>query len=396
MKVLIALAIMSVFPPEQRAMWVVANTFRDSAEVRKMVEFAHKNGIKIIFAQIARSGYAYYDSDILPRSEALKVPEPYDPLAHLLSLTKPLGIQVHAWINAVAWWSVESPPESSNHIYYTHPEWFVVDDDGRSMHSYSRQDIRNAGTEARFLDPMIPEVRKFIASIYIEVARKYDVDGVHFDFIRYPGPKFGYADWERQFYESQHGLDPMFISDAAKIYTPKWNIMRSKDLYERWMTYHYLRWNWYRRQAVTEIVKMVHDSIKSFKPNVIISAAVFPNPASTAFARGQDWRTWVEQGYVDWVCPMAYTPYPKLFERYTQYAMGVKTGKVKVFMGIGIWFKNAEYYGRQELEIAEKYGADGVVLFSYNVFHDNPELAAKLFARRKKRVYIGRFGIHAY
>ena len=89
---------------------------------------------------------------------------------------------------------------------------------------------------------------------------------------------------------------------------------------------------------------------------------------------------------------MAYTQYPVRFERYTRYAIENRPEGKKVFMGVGIWFKGVETYGPDEIETAERYGADGVVLFSYNVFRENPELGKKLFHRRIKRVDIGPFG----
>ncbi len=394
MKATILLVMSIMFPSKyQRAMWVVANTFTDSAAIRRMVEFADSNNIGIIFAQVERGGYAFYrKSKLLPIYPAVKEQEGFDPLEYLLSLTKPRGIQVHAWMNAMAWWTLDRPPKDPKHLYYTHPDWFVVDDDGRSMHEYSRADQRAVGTEARFLDPRNPGVQEFLRDMYAEVAANYDVDGVHFDFIRYPGPKFGYAKWEREEHIRKYGIDPLLISDGAKVWSPKWNTMRSKDLYERWMHLHYMRWNYERKAAITKIIKMVHDTVKKINPNLIVSAAVFPNPASTAYARAQDWATWLEKGYLDWACPMAYTPYTSRFERYTRYAIENRPKGKKVFMGIGIWFNGVENYGPDQVEVAEKYGADGVVLFSYNVFAEKPELGKTLFHRRIKRVDIGPFG----
>jgi len=66
-------------------------------------------------------------------------------------------------------------------------------------------------------------------------------------------------------------------------------------------------WNNWRRRQITDLVAQIHTEVKSGKPNLIVSAAVFANCGDAYTSRFQDWKLWMREGYLDLLCPMAYS-----------------------------------------------------------------------------------------
>ena len=76
------------------------------------------------------------------------------------------------------------------------------------------------------------------------------------------------------------------------------------------------------------VSETVRREAKKIKPGIKISAAVFNNWAADRDGVGQDWKLWCEKGYVDFVCPMDYTPSNGSFEnmvvKQVQWANGAR------------------------------------------------------------------------
>jgi len=82
----------------------------------------------------------------------------------------------------------------------------------------------------------------------------------------------------------------------------------------------------------------------------------------------QDWRTWLESGLIDAVCPMAYSPEPDVFARQIAAARGF-AGARSVWAGIGAYRLTAAQT-IERIRSARQQGADGIVLFSYDSLAD--------------------------
>jgi hypothetical protein len=79
----------------------------------------------------------------------------------------------------------------------------------------------------------------------------------------------------------------------------------------------------------------VHASVKATKPSVKISAAVFPNATSAYDGVGQDWRQWVADGLLDFICPMDYTSGLNNFTNLIAQQIDYVAGKMPIYPGIG-------------------------------------------------------------
>jgi uncharacterized lipoprotein YddW (UPF0748 family) len=177
-------------PPktEVRAVWITTASGLDWPQTTNPVEQqtslrALLRGVKAarfntVFFQVRARGDAYYRSRYEPWAENLtgslgKDPG-WDPLAFVLAEAHALGIEVHAWFNV---FKIRGPnpvgPSTPEHPSRALAS-FTVEQDGEL-----------------WLDPGRPEVRTYLATVALDLIRRYDIDAINFDFIRYPGNSFG-------------------------------------------------------------------------------------------------------------------------------------------------------------------------------------------------------------
>jgi uncharacterized lipoprotein YddW (UPF0748 family) len=104
--------------------------------------------------------------------------------------------------------------------------------------------------------------------------------------------------------------------------------------------------------------------VKQRRPEAIVSAAVYPDAQEAATYRFQDWSMWVENRWLDVVCPMVYTPDARTFATQVASVRQV-AGTRPVWAGIGAYRLSAAQTVDNILT-ARKLGADGIVLFSYD------------------------------
>jgi uncharacterized lipoprotein YddW (UPF0748 family) len=334
-------------PTEGRGLWVIAYQVASPDNIRKIVKTAKENNFNTLFVQVVVGGYAYYNSKILPRSENLS-DSLFDPLKEIIEEGHKNGLEIHAWVNTYIVWSKKALPISKKHVLYEHPDWFLIDDNGNSMAEYTKEEMIWQDVEGLYLDPKKKEVKEWIHSIFMEVVRNYDVDGVHFDFVRYPVGMFFPK-------ESDYPVDPLMISRGAHYYTPPSLIKRDGSILDRWNRYHYIMWNDERAKNIKELVEMVVNGVKQEKPEVIVSAAVFPNPSTALKWCAQRWKDWP----LDITIPMAYSGslecVGKLMARYL-------TTNRCVYIGLGAYLKKPDQIIK-EIKLGRGMEIDGLVLF---------------------------------
>jgi len=360
-------------PTEGRGIWVIAYQIASPDNIRKIVETAKENNFNTLFVQIVVGGYAYYNSDILPRSENL-TDSLFDPLKDIIEEAHKKGLEVHAWINTYIVWSREALPKASNHILYQHPDWFLIDDNGKSMSEYTKDDMIWHNVEGMYLDAGKKEVKDWMYNIFMEVTRNYDVDGVHFDFVRYPvGLFFPQKSGYPVFGELRRAVDPLIISRKAHYYDPSSLVKRDISILDRWNTYHFIMWNEKRSESIKELVEMVVEGIKKEKPEVIVSAAVFPNPGTAYKWCAQRWKEWP----LDITIPMAYGG---SLEYVGKLMASYLTTNKCVYTGLGAYLKTSGEMIK-EIKLGRGLDIDGFVLFMGKPCFEEKKYLSKIKAK---------------
>jgi uncharacterized lipoprotein YddW (UPF0748 family) len=359
------------FPGETRALWVVRHTMTSPEAIRDLVRRAKENGFTDLVVQVRGRGDAYYSSSLEPRAEELAAqPGNFDPLALVVDEAHLVGIKVHAWINIYLVANVETLPAASDHIIRRHPEWVMVPRgvaealyaiDPKSPDYLDRivefTRANRKELEGLFVTPAHREVQDNLFNIWMDVARKYAVDGLHFDYVRYPNPQFDYSrasldrfrdEVERALGEEERDALADEFQNDPMVYATKF-----ADKYAQ-----------FQRRQVTSLVERIYKGIKAAKPHVVISAAVFADDRDAARSRYQDWKAWLREGWLDVVCPMAYTPDTENFRKQIANAMSHAAGR-KVWGGIGAYKQMAEG-AVEKIQVGRELGADGFILFSYD------------------------------
>jgi uncharacterized lipoprotein YddW (UPF0748 family) len=370
---------------EGRGIWVVRYRLNSPTTLDQIVDDAHGGKFNLLFVQVHGRGDAYYCSEIVPRSEVLdETPPEYDPLLYVLQRGHADGLQIHAWLNVLYVWPYPPPyPLSPQHVVNNHPEWLVVDEVGRNLTQYDTNERAAESSEGLYLDPANPLVRQYFREVCKEVTEAYDVDGIHLDFIRYPGARWGFNKEPVEAFMQRWGVDPRLLSVWVQNPIPERFITKELPLHMRWQYYYYSLWVEQKSRYVTELVRDVHQTVKSVNPQAILSAAVFPDPQVAYYAKGQDWPTWMDQGYLELIVPMAYHGDQHRVMAQMAEAKRRAQGRV-VFAGLGAWIKNPDQI-RQEVRGLKEIGVDGFSYFSYQGMMDQDERYIKQIKRSVHR-----------
>ena len=125
------------------------------------------------------------------------------------------------------------------------------------------------------------------------------------------------------------------------------------------------QWRLFRRQQVTDMVAQISQDVRATKPWVIVSAAVFADSRDALNARGQDWKTWLQKGYLDAVVPMAYgADTAKVAAQIADAVACARASGRYAYAGLGSWHIPAGSTVAK-INAARALGAQGSVLFSY-------------------------------
>lgn len=317
-------------PGEFRAFWCHSAFGVAGMEWDEAIRRLAQNGFTAILPNMLWGGAAFYPSKVLPVSP--QVSGRGDQIAQCLAACRKYGLQMHVW--KVNW-----------NLGAAAPKEFVD-----RLRAERRLQANAQGKEQLWLCPSNPENQKLEVESLVEVVRNYGVDGIHFDYIRYPDADHCYCAGCRERFER-----------ARNAPVPRWpqDVLAEGPLGRAWL-------DW-RRGNITAVVRAVSEQARALRPGIAISAAVFPNWTTDRDSVGQDWKLWCERGYVDFVCPMDYTPLNGVFEnmvaRQVQWA-----GRTPCFPGIGV-SASSSHFGVDrvidQIHITRRHHTHGFVIFNY-------------------------------
>lgn len=339
-----------------RYFWLVRDHLDTPAHIDSMLAVAQAAGANGVIAQVVGRAEAYYTSDILPAAPQIEAG--FDPLEYLVARAGPMGIEVHAWINAFLVWSAPYPPSSQDHVLNSHPEWFLADLQGKSTINYSRGECDAAGLVGATLSPAVPEVKELLADISVEIATNYRVSGIHLDYIRYPNNSFGFENISRSRFFLEYCLDPVDLFN--------WTYSTADQEFQ---TQFDALWEQWKRDQVTSTVLTVRTELRRKAPDIVLSCAVMADPFSARSTFSCDWPAWTDMGAVDFVCPMAYTTNPQRAQELTTIEIS-ESGPEYIVHGIAVYNQPvvSAITGAYEALVQN---CGGVCVYSLNTFNMN-------------------------
>ncbi|KAK3598803.1 hypothetical protein CHS0354_020918 [Potamilus streckersoni] len=279
----------SVWPPREfRGVWVatVANidwptsrhhtTDQQKTQLLTILDKAKELHFNAIVFQVRPAGDALYNSSVEPWSEYLtgtqgRAPSPYyDPLQFAVEEGHKRGIEVHTWFNPYRARSANTSTSglASNHMAKRFPDYAYIY--GHDL----------------WMDPSAKVVQDQTYTVIMDVVKRYDIDGVHFDDYFYPYPVSGHDFPDTHSYHE-------YTAGGGHLSLADW-----------------------RRENVDTLIHRIYNGIKAIKMNVKFGISPFgiwrpDNPPgihgfdsySSLYA---DSKKWLQEGWVDYLAPQLY------------------------------------------------------------------------------------------
>lgn len=276
---------------EFRAAWVatVANinwpsqpglpVSKQKEEALALLDFLQDNHFNAVIFQVRPQADALYQSDLEPWSYYLtgvqgKAPEPfYDPLRFWIDEAHNRGLELHVWLNPYRAHHVAGGPVSEKSLVKKHPELVVHLKEGYWWFDPAKKGTQDHGV-----------------AVVMDLVKRYDIDGVHFDDYFYPYPSYN------------NGED--FPDDNSwNAYTQTGGKLSRGD---------------WRRNSVNVFIERLYHDIKAAKPWVKFGLSPFGiwRPGYPAAVQGfdqydqlyADARLWLNKGWIDYFTPQLYWP----------------------------------------------------------------------------------------
>jgi uncharacterized lipoprotein YddW (UPF0748 family) len=241
---------------------------QQESSLRSLIRNMKAKGMNAVVFQASPRGDAYYQSERLPWAARLTGTlgqDPgWDPLQVAIEEAHSLGMEFHAWYNFGRIGDINASLQDTDeprHVYFSNPEWTVT-----------------LGETLLWLNPGHPEAREWAIQNVMEIVRNYDVDAVHFDFVRYGATAYPGDSALRDEHDSGMNLS-----------------------------------SW-RRENVNRFTMVVHDSVKAVKPWVKVGSTPighYKTSGGWGHAPGysqyySDSRRWLMEKRHDYLAPQLY------------------------------------------------------------------------------------------
>ncbi|WP_323027331.1 family 10 glycosylhydrolase [Gelidibacter japonicus] len=274
---------------EFRAAWIatVANinwpskpgltTQQQQDEAIKLLDFLKAHHYNAVIFQARPQADALYHSPLEPWSyfltgEVGKAPSPwYDPLQFWIEAAHDRGMELHVWLNPYRAHHTTSGAVAPKSLVKTKPELMVG--------------LKNG---MWWMDPSKPATQEHASAVVMDILKRYDVDGIHFDDYFYPYASYnGGQDFpDTESYQN-------YLKSGGKLSKPDW-----------------------RRAAVNRFVKRIYQEIKAEKPEVKFGISPFGiwRPGYPQSITGMDQynelyadaKLWLNEGWIDYFTPQLY------------------------------------------------------------------------------------------
>ena len=314
---------------EGRAVWNHSGTGIYPGNWEHSAQELSVAGFNIIIPNMLWAGIAHYPSEMLPHSETFN--KYGDQIAQCVEAAHRNGLEVHVWkVN----WNLSHAPQD-----------FIL-----KMRKAGRTQISPTGGQIDWLCPSHPDNFRLELDSLLEIVRKYEVDGLHFDYIRYPGSEGCYC----------NGCRERFSRNTGKT-VKNW----PTDVITGPRREEYIDW---RCEQITRLVRAVHEQARKLRKDLKLSAAVFSNYPACREQVGQDWVAWAQAGYVDFLCPMNYTENIHRFSRLITRQLNLTKNQISIYPGIGATASRSSLTPDQvvgQIAVARKAGAHGFTIFDY-------------------------------
>ena len=282
----------------------------------KTLQTLSQQGIQTLFEQLVTL------ADNLPENKPLQTR-----ISRAVSLAHAHHIQLHVW------------------IYALNAEPFADRIPSLRMQGRLMKDAN--GNSLNWLCPLHPENEKLLTST-LDTLAQLGVDGIHLDYIRYPGHDGCYCPLHRVALEKQLGTP-----------IPNWpaDVLPGGPLAA---DYEHVR-----RSQLSALLAEITQRLRTAHPSIRLSAAVYPTPEAAA-ENAQDWPAWIRNGHLDFVAPMLYTTDYNRFAAMLDLALAAAPSPSMILPGIGTGADESQLDAlstAQQIQVSRQKHTAGFALF---------------------------------
>lgn len=334
---------------EMRGVWIdVRSIPHTEAGIESLVERLYQAHCNALFVESFYRGETIYPSSFLARWGLPSQMESFrsvglDPLSIFIREARKRDMQVHAWLD-MFYVGLDVPGP----LLSVFPQWVARNRDGTAGYV-------QGGKRFFFVCPRHEGVLEFYKGFLGELVERYNLDGIHLDYFRFPDPTLAdscYCEGCRRAFRKETGIDPLYLDPVGDF-----------EAYRKWVLF--------RTEELTDFAAALLQHIRTIQPGVLLSCAVkpfgFPLEGYPGFL--QDWPKWGKMGLFDFLVPMTYSSRPLEFEGLLVW---VRTFLRGIPFCAGVWCAGASKETIiDEIVRARKHTPCGVVLFAYPYLSDD-------------------------
>lgn len=334
---------------ETRAVWLRPK--EDNLDkVRKVLDDLKSINVNTLYVELDYDGYIIFKSDNA-YFETNPIFKDFDVLAAYIEEGEKRGIEVHAWSKTLC-----VQQKVADRIP---AEWLMRNKEGEAV-------VVLPWHRFYFFNPGHPDGTRFLLDLYKEVVKNYNIKGMQVDYVRYPEADYGYDEYTRNLFKKEKGVDPITLSTDSPLY---------KD------------WCQFRIELVNKFVYKFAAEMKSIKPEIEFSAAVWPNLPIALGTHFQDSRDWIVKDYLDNTSLMSYNPGFYYCVKDTATFKEFGDGHSIITLGMGAYIELTGETIVQQVNLSRDTGAGGVAIFEYeSLFLEEYDKALKEGAYKSKAV----------
>ncbi|HEY9694304.1 MAG TPA: WG repeat-containing protein [Oculatellaceae cyanobacterium] len=337
---------------EIRGIWLTttaSQVLNSKQNIASAMDFLAQTGFNVVFPVVWNNGLTTYPSRVMRENFGIEINPRFqgrDPLAELIVEARRVGLAVIPWFE---YGFASSYSRNGGEIIAKKPEWAARD--------YAGNLLTKNGFE--WLNAFDTQVQDFLLSLFLEVAKNYQIAGIQGD-DRFPAlPSEGGYDLKTvELYRQQFNqLPPQNHKD------PQW-----------------LQW---RADILSNFLTRFYQEVININPDLIISMSPSAYPWGLQNYL-QDSQTWVDLGLVDLIHPQLYRydfeSYKKDIDRVVSNQF---TSQQLPQLIPGLLLKEAVYRINpddlvQSIAYNRSLGIQGEVLFFYEALREDNDALAKI------------------
>jgi len=328
-----------------RGVWIVRGDISNQTELDNLTRLSKKLKLTDWYLQVYALGERQdLDMDLTER---------------IIKTAHQERVRVHAWMNVFFIWQGEGQPENETHPFFSAGEYLFDLSYLKKNSAYKA--LRSNGEEGYFIDP----ASELYLNYFLEMTRlllsRYNFDGLHLDYFRYPSSESAISINNSTQFQQNHFLSPAqftHLSASGKFHT---NLIES--LKEGF--------NSQKKEKLDLRIRAIRDFLRDQFPGLLLSAAVKANLEEAGNRYSQNWQSWLENDYCDYVIAMNYTPIRNDYLRNNRMILGM-INPARVNIGLATYNQSIEEVKYRLENLNPQFS--GWVLFSSKVLTKNSKM----------------------